>query len=605
MALRELLLSLGVGVDANGVKNADAALGKLKKAAIVTAAAFAAIKAVKGIGSLVDGVRGLGDEIDKTSQQLGLGVEELQEWRFAAGLAGVGGEEMSNSLGRLQKNAFEASKGNKTLAEDFKRLGVNVKDADGNLKNADTLLTEMSDGFQGLDNDSEKVALSLNLMGRTGRKLLPLFKDGSVGIKKMREEAQSLGGVMDQDLINATVKLTDDQFRAQQAWQGVKNDIAGAVIPIFIKWSNAMVSVAKAVRGPLKGAIQVIRTIVEAFTGTMEVLNETFSGLGTAFSALIPILGALGIAMTIFGRKAVVAALRTAAGWALAALPFLLIAALIGLVFLALEDVIVFMKGGDSLIGRFIMGFRKWIKQMGGVGAAIGRIFEILAKRVFGLSDDMSRKVGAVFAAVAAVIEFIFVTIPTVVGESLAAAYLWVVQFAKDFEDAMTAAVDAVIERYEALVDAVADFIEAAAKATGLDSLVDKGAKRDYKQEAIDDRKRKKESAARLSQRIKIFKQLEKEGFGTFTGPQAGQANVARNVGLTGIKDQAAAQARLNQLTQDINAPITVNVDASGQSSPAAIGESVATKVNKVQNTRQSMQGFVTGPPRKVVNSGF
>ena len=594
MALRELLLSLGVEVDKQGVANADAALGKLKKAAIVAAGAFAAIKAVKGIADTVDGVREMGDEIDKTSQQLGLGVEALQEWRFAAGLAGVGGQEMSNSLGRLQKNAFEASKGNKKLAEDFERLGVSVVDAEGNLKDADTLLTEMSDGFQNLDNDSEKVALSLNLMGRTGRKLLPLFKDGSEGIAAMREEAQDLGGIMGQDLIDATVQLTDDQFRAQQAWQGIKNDIAQAVIPIFIKFSNVMISIAKTIRGPLKAAIQVMRTIFGVFADGAEILNEIFEGLGTALLALVPILATLGIALRIFGAESVLAAAKTAAAWIIAALPFLLIVATIALMLLALEDFIGFMQGKDSLIGRFLDGFRKWVKTMGGVSGAIGAIVEKLFKKIFGLSDETSRKIGGVFAAIAATVKFLFVELPTIIGESLAKAFLFISEWAGDFKDAIVAAIDFVVDAFDELTDAVADAIGEVAEFVGLGG--DENVPSDAELRKID-RDRRKQRDKEFEQRVAIFKKLEQEGFGT-AAITAETRTHSRGAGLTGIRDEAAAQARFLELQQDINAPLTVNVDARGRETPAAIGNEVAGKVSKAQSNRQIANEFSSAAVR-------
>ena len=179
MALRELLLSLGVAVDKQGVANADAALGKLKKAAIVAAAAFAALKAVKGIASITDGVAALGDTIDKTSQQLGISTDALQEWQFAAGLAGASSQEMSNSLAKLQKNAFDAATGGKEMTENFEALGIDVNDAFGEVKDANTLMTEMADGFARLTNDTKKSALAQDLMGRAGKKLNPLLNGGT------------------------------------------------------------------------------------------------------------------------------------------------------------------------------------------------------------------------------------------------------------------------------------------------------------------------------------------------------------------------------------------------------------------------------------------
>lgn len=591
MALRELLLKLGVDVDPAGVKKADDALAKIKKAAIVAAAAFVAIKAIKGIASIADDVRGIGDELDKTSQQIGISTDALQEWRFAAGLAGASGTEMSNSLAKLQKNAFDAATGGTEMADDFKKLGVSVLDSNGQIKDANTLLTDMADGFAALTNDTERSALAQNLMGRAGKKLIPLLKGGSKAIAEMKAEAQSLGGILGKDLIAATVKLTDDQLRSQQAWQGVKNDIAGKIIPIFIKFSNLMIGVAKAIRGPLNTAISVFGGIIEAIVTIVETLIGTFGELDNIFDQVTIGIGALGFAFLILGRKAVVAGIKTAAAWVLASLPIILMTLLVGFLLLAIEDFITFMRGGDSVIGRIVGRFREWVDEMGGIGPAMKKLFIDIFMSIFNVSKETADKIVTTFQAIWFAIKETFDKIGTAIGEGLAAAFIFVEEFAADFARVFTEAIDTVIEKYEALTDAVANFIQAAAEATGLDALVDKGAEVDV----AGDRKRARERTKRIkdeaANRVKILRQLEREGFGTFVG--ATETATGRQASqLTGAR--AGAQERLTQLQQNINAPLTVNVDASGQTNPAAIADSVATKIVRTQSNRQIAQSFQT-----------
>jgi len=416
MALRELLLKLGIDVDKGGVRNADAALGSLKKAAVAAGAAFVAFKAISAIKGVVDDVRAMGDEIDKTSRQIGIGAEALQELRFAGGLAGASSAEVSTSLKKLQKNAFEAARGTKTMVDDFAKLGINVKDANGNLKSGEQLINEVADGMQGLSNDTERAALAQTVMGRAGAKLVPLLVQGSEGINKMRLEARELGGVMDQELIDATAKLTDDQARLGQAWQGLKNGIAKEVIPIFLKVVNAMIKIAKVIRGPVIAAISVISNIVGGFIEAMEFLNEKFGGLGTVIGIVTTGLGALGAAMLLFGRKAVFAAIRVAAAWALANLPLVLMIGIIGLILLIIDDVVTFFRGGDSLIGRFIDKIRGWVKEVGGFTNFVSELFRKFLTKVLGFSDATATKITDVFEVVVETISDIISSVGKAIG---------------------------------------------------------------------------------------------------------------------------------------------------------------------------------------------
>jgi hypothetical protein len=280
MALREMLLKLGVDVDKKSEQQALSGLDKIKAAAKLVAAAFAAIKSAQVFLAVTDEIRGLADEIDKTSQQLGLSAQALEEFRHAANLSGVAGREMSDTLSKLQKNAFEASTGNKTLAEDFERLGVNVMDANGQVKSAEILVAEMADGFAGLDNETEKVGLSLNLMGRAGRKLLPLLNAGSEGIAEMRQEARDLGGVFGDELIAKSVQLTDDQARLEFAMRGLKAVIATELMPGIIEVTQRMIQFAVSMRGPLSTAIRFVRRIIDGFTQAAVWLSDKWGIVG-------------------------------------------------------------------------------------------------------------------------------------------------------------------------------------------------------------------------------------------------------------------------------------------------------------------------------------
>lgn len=594
MALRELLLSLGVDVDKGGVKKADAALGKMKKAAVVAAAAFAALKAGAAILAGVDAVRSQGDQIDKTSKQLGISSDALQEWQFAAGLAGASSDEMSNSLAKLQKNAVDAADGGAAMADNFKKLGIDVNDSNGQVKDADTLLSEMSDGFKNLSNDAQRSAIAQELMGRAGKKLIPLLTEGSEGIAKMREEARSLGFIMDKDLIASTVKLTDDQLRSQMAWQGLKNQLAGAVIPIFIKLTNWSLAVAKAISGPLKTAIHVIEVI---FEGLMNIINFIIEG----WVLIAEVVGDVGVALLglgaiilIFGKAAVIAAVKTAIAWALAAAPFILIGILIAVLLLAIEDFIVFMKGGDSVIGRLVKRFKGWVRDFGGVGNAMKDLFSKVFQFIFGVGKEKADAIVNVFAGVLHAIKETFVQVGEFIGENLAAAFLAVEAVIKGFVDTFTAAIDFLMEKFDQIIDAAADVIESVAEATGLDSLVDKGATRDFAQERKDKRRDQKANALRAQKRIAVIRKLESEGFGKLSDKRGGKnSNSELNIGLTGVKDQAAAAARFKQLQQNIDAPLTVNVDATNRKDANEVGAVVGKSVRKEQN-RQIQGSFVT-----------
>lgn len=406
--LREVLVTLGVEVDKGSEQKVKSSLDRVVGFAKAAAAAFAAFKVGQVAAAFVDEMRGMGDELDKTSIQLGLTTSQLQELRHAANLAGVDGRAFSDSLGRLQKNAFEAAKGNKTLTEDFARLGVTVKDSSGNLKSADVLLAEMAEGISKLDNDSEKVALSLNLMGRAGRKLLPMFTQGAAGVKAARDETKKLGVGLTQDVIDKSVILTDNQARAELAMLSLKNVIARELIPIFNEIALSTIEIASALRGPLMRGVESVKTVFRGLESGLKFITDKFDTFGKTVLALTAIMAGLGVVFMITGKQGFLAGVKAAAGWVLAMAPALLFVALLAAIgaaiFLVIEDLVKMGEGAESVSGTIVEGFNNLVDELGSIPAAIDEMLKTAVafwagffKDTLGLSDSFVENLVATF----------------------------------------------------------------------------------------------------------------------------------------------------------------------------------------------------------------
>jgi hypothetical protein len=316
--LRELLARFGIEFDDAQLQKGNQSVNNLAKNLRTFAGVAAAVAVGRGLASFIDKIRETADELDKTSIQLGLSTEELQGWRFAANLAGVDGAAFSQSLGLLQRNAFEASRGSAQMVDSFRRLGVEVRDSNGQLKDGNTLLEDVADGLANTENESERVALSLSIMGRSGRKLLPLFTQGAEGVRRAREEFEELGGGISQDVIDQSVELTDEMTRFDTAMDGVRSNIALALLPAMNRFVTFMKDGAAAVGDLIEG------------TNVVEIV---FVALGAAAVAL---------------------AIKMVAAFAVPIAIFVGIVVIIGVLILFVDDLITLFQGGDSVIGEFI-----------------------------------------------------------------------------------------------------------------------------------------------------------------------------------------------------------------------------------------------------------
>ena len=98
-------------------------------------------------------------------------------------------------------------------ARAFELLGVNIRDAEGNVRNAGDLMPEIADALDKIESPAERAAISVDLFGRAGQKLEALLEGGAKGLRKYAADAHALGTVLSSEEIAAADKVADDLAR--------------------------------------------------------------------------------------------------------------------------------------------------------------------------------------------------------------------------------------------------------------------------------------------------------------------------------------------------------------------------------------------------------
>jgi hypothetical protein len=329
-ALRSILAKFGIQVDTAALATANDAIngsiGLLQRFGGLLTGGLAAF----GITRFMHQMAEFGDELTESSQKLGINAQELMSWRYAASLSGVEAQSLATSLQILQKNAFEATTGSKEMRKDFGRLGIVLKDSNGQLKSGSDLMMEVGVALGNVSNSAEKVALARSLLGRSGAELLPLFNEGAEGMERLRKEGSALFSDVTQKYLKDSAALADMFIKFEATIMGVKVAIARELMPPFLKlldWTR-------------KGVLWI---------------------KGIAQTTYIFEVAALGLAARLLYLGYV--ARGTLLKLALASLPILVTAAALAFIALVVEDLYQLFTGGRSVIGEFI-------DSLFGVGAA-------------------------------------------------------------------------------------------------------------------------------------------------------------------------------------------------------------------------------------------
>lgn len=371
MIIRELLNLLGLEVQEGEFQKGEKAIVALEKALAVVATVGAGAALV--INKLVDDVQ----TISRSAATLGVGAGALQEWGYAAQATGSDLRQLTQTLLGLQTKVHEVATGNKDTQKLFRQLGLSVRTAGGELKSMETLLPEVADAFARMENGTKKTALATELLGGLGAKtLLPMFTEGSAGLREFAAEARAMGAVLNEQAIGATKAFDDELTRARAILLGLTYDVGLALLPAvrdiltavraWVKENRAFI--ATGFGGVMRLLSAAARITVQAFEPLLRLfrwLVEDTALVKLGFYALIAVMlvyagtaaqQAAGATLKFISLLRALTVAQARAAVVGAATPYAIAAAwgaLVAILGLLLEDVYMFFTGGESLIGRW------------------------------------------------------------------------------------------------------------------------------------------------------------------------------------------------------------------------------------------------------------
>lgn len=215
------------------------------------ATAFVAANALSVITDQITKGLEYASSLGEVAQQLGVTTDALQEYRYAGSQAGLEQGEVDQSLQQLTRRLGEAASGTKAQAEAFDKLGISVKDANGNVLDAGEAIPLIAEALKNVQSPAERAAILMDLFGKSGQKLEPLLAGGAAGVNNLRDAAHKLGIVLSSDQIqkadDAADKLGSVKTVLEARIAGVVADNANAILKLADALAELVKSGADAV----------------------------------------------------------------------------------------------------------------------------------------------------------------------------------------------------------------------------------------------------------------------------------------------------------------------------------------------------------------------
>lgn len=189
-------------------------------------------------------------DLGEQAEQIGVTTDQLQAYRFAGAQAGIATDQMDIALTKLARSMGSANDGNKEMIELFQKLGVNLLDANGQLRPTADALPEIAKGMLAIGSSTERTAALMTIFGKSGSKMATVLETVAQGNDAVVRTAQTAGAVLDRDVIHAWDDFADTLVRVSAA-ADVTYAKLGAPIATF----------------SLKAVAQIMKTIHFAVSG--------------------------------------------------------------------------------------------------------------------------------------------------------------------------------------------------------------------------------------------------------------------------------------------------------------------------------------------------
>lgn len=212
--------------------------GVVKGVAAGMAAAMAAVGAtIVAIGNkLIDFTKQgaeYADNVLTQSQVTGIATDKLQEYMYAAELVDVSVDTLTGSMAKQIKSMKSAQGGSKSMVEAYEKLGVEIMNADGTLRDSDEVYWEIIATLGAMENETERDALAMTILGKSAQELNPLIEAGADKMDELGKQAREAGYVLSDDLLAAYGNLDDQLQLLNNGATALKNALGTVLLPIL------------------------------------------------------------------------------------------------------------------------------------------------------------------------------------------------------------------------------------------------------------------------------------------------------------------------------------------------------------------------------------
>ena len=242
---------------------------------IITGLGTSALQMASRVGTSVDSLNDL-------SIRTGIALKPLQGFKLAAKLAGVDAEGFAIAVTRMAVNIGKAEPGD-AFSKSLAAIGVSVTDLQG--MNPEAQFSAISKAIQNIPTAAGQAAASVEIFGRSGATLSPLFQKGAASLEDLTARAERLGIILQGDQVANIAAMNDGFDLVSATVDGIIGQILGDLSPVVTKMLDDMLKFVEAFQGAggAAGGTAIAQAITDGILIGVKYFLEGIQSLEKAF----------------------------------------------------------------------------------------------------------------------------------------------------------------------------------------------------------------------------------------------------------------------------------------------------------------------------------
>ena len=235
------------------------------------------------------------DSLNDLSLRTGIALKPLQGFQLAAKLAGVDAEGFAVAVTKMSVNIGKAEPGD-AFAKSLGSIGVSLADLQG--MNPEAQFSAISKAIGEIPTTAGRAAASVEVFGKAGAALAPLFKDGAASLEDLTARAERLGIILQGDQVANIAAMNDGFDLVSATVDGIIGQILGDLSPVVTQMLDEMLKFVEAFQGAggATGGTAIAQAITDGILIGVKYFLEGVKALEKVFFDFLANLANVGLA---------------------------------------------------------------------------------------------------------------------------------------------------------------------------------------------------------------------------------------------------------------------------------------------------------------------